>query len=56
MKSIYVATSDESIKEMAADGTYKKHETGLNIGQLALTHSNKVLFAGIDDRTASTAK
>jgi hypothetical protein len=55
MKSIYVAASDESIKDMTGDGTFKKHETGLIIGQLALTNSNKMLFAGIDDRTASTA-
>lgn len=55
MKSIYVAASDESIKDMTGDGNFKKHETGLIIGQLALTNSNKMLFAGIDDRTSSTA-
>lgn len=57
-KTIYAVGSDETIKDISGDGNiFKKHDTGLVIGQLAFAHSNKMLFAGIfDERSAGNIR
>ena len=48
-KLVYAVGNDKSIKEIIDSLMNKQIETGVNIGQIVFTNSNKLLFAGVTD-------